>query len=254
MFATDIILPLLLTTFAGLSTCLGSIVVFAVRRPGPRFTAFMLGMAAGVMVHVSFVELLGSAVASVGFIAASFAFFGGMLVLFVIDSLTPHFFMHEEHSPPGGPSLARTGTMVALGLAIHNFPEGMAVFASALSSPELGLVLTVAIAIHNIPEGIAVAMPIYAATRNRARAFFASFYSGMAEPVGALVGALFLLPFLNEQVLSYSLAAVGGIMVFISLDELLPSAHKVGDHHTAIILGVITGMIIMAASLALLAA
>jgi ZIP family zinc transporter len=130
----------------------------------------------------------------------------------------------------------------------------MAVFASALSSPELGLVLTVAIAIHNIPEGIAVAMPIYAATRNRARAFFASFYSGMAEPVGALVGALFLLPFLNEQVLSYSLAAVGGIMVFISLDELLPSAHKVGDHHTAIILGVITGMIIMAASLALLAA
>lgn len=250
MELSNLLLPLGLSFLAGLSTCLGALVVLAVRKPGRHFLSFMLGMATGVMVLVSFVELLGGAVTRVGFVPASLAFFGGMLVLFIVDALTPHFFLHEDHHT-GGSRLARTGTMVALGLAIHNFPEGIAVFASALSSPELGLVLTLAIAIHNIPEGIAVAMPLYAATGNRLQALRASFYSGMAEPVGALIAALFLAPFLNEAIMSYVLAAVGGVMVFISLDELLPSAHKVGDEHP-IILGVIVGMMIMAASLALL--
>lgn len=250
MTPSDLLLPLLLTTFAGLSTTLGSLIVLAVRDPGRRFLSFMLGMAAGVMVLVSFVELLGSAIQEVGFVPASVAFFGGMLALFAVDALIPHQFM-EERQTTGPPGLARTGIMVALGLAIHNFPEGLAVFASALSSTELGLVLTLAIAVHNIPEGVAVAMPIYAATGSRRRAFMASFYSGMAEPVGALVGALFLLPLLSPQFLSYLLAAVGGVMVFISLDELLPSAHEFGEEHPAI-LGVIVGMMVMTASLALL--
>ena len=246
----SLLLPLGLTLVAGLSTCLGSLIVLAVRKPSRHFLSFMLGMATGVMILVSFVELLGVAIETVGFAPALLAFFGGMIGLFAIDALTPHFFMYEEHKT-GESRLARTGTMVALGLAIHNFPEGIAVFASALNSPDLGLVLTLAVAIHNIPEGIAVAMPIYAATGNRLKAFLASFYSGMAEPVGALIAALFLAPFLNEVVMSYVLAAVGGLMVFISLDELLPSAHKVGEEHP-IILGVIVGMVIMAGSLALL--
>ncbi|TAK33659.1 MAG: zinc transporter ZupT [Chloroflexota bacterium] len=250
MTFADALLPLLLTTVAGLSTGLGSLIVLIVRNPGRWFTAFMLGMAAGVMVLVSFVELLGGAIAELGFLQASLAFFAAMVGLFLVDVMTPHVFMSERQTT-GASRLARTGTMVALGLAIHNFPEGLAVFASALSSLELGLVLTLAIAIHNIPEGIAVAMPIYAATGSRRQAFWVSFYTGLAEPVGALIGALFLLPLLTPQILSYLLAAVGGVMVFISLDELLPAAHKVGDEHP-IILGVMVGMIIMTLSLALL--
>ena len=248
--ASSLIVPFLLTTLAGLSTGLGSLVVLLVRQPGRGFLAFMLGMSAGVMVLVSFVELLGRAISSVGFVPALIAFFAGMLALFLIDVSIPHSFMEEEQK--SGPAyLARVGTMVALGLAIHNFPEGLTVFVGALSSPQLGVVLAIAIAIHNIPEGIAVAVPIFAASQDRFKALAYSFLSGVAEPVGSAIGAVFLLPFLTESVLSYVLAAVGGIMVFISLDELLPAAHKYNAEHS-VILGVFAGMLIMAASLALL--
>lgn len=250
MLPSEAALPLVLTTLAGLSTGLGGLVVLLVRRPGPVFMSFMLGVAAGVMILVSFVELLGRAIKSVGLGPAALAFFGGMLAIYAIDISIPHTFM-EERQTTGPPGMARTGTLVALGLAIHNFPEGLAVFASALSSTELGVVLAIAIAIHNIPEGIAVAVPI-AATGDARRAVGASFLSGLTEPAGALLGALLLVPLVDERALSFILAGVGGVMVFISLDELLPAAHKFGQEHP-VILGVIAGMMVMAASLALLA-
>ncbi|MFC2079002.1 zinc transporter ZupT [Candidatus Bipolaricaulota bacterium] len=242
---------LLLSALAGLSTTIGSVLGIAVRKPGPKFMTLTLGFSAGVMIHVSFVELLQGGVESVGFIPAHMAFFLGMIVMFAIDALVPHDYLgHEEHSGVGmrSSNLLKTGLFVALGIAVHNLPEGMATFAGALEDPSLGISIAVAVAIHNIPEGLAVAAPIYAATGSRKRAFFYSFLSGVAEPIGAGLAALILLPFLSEALLGYLLAGVGGIMVFISLDELIPVARSFGHEHLAI-LGAIMGMIVMTISL-----
>jgi ZIP family zinc transporter len=140
---------------------------------------------------------------------------------------------------------------VALGIGIHNFPEGMATFAGALQDLSLGVAIAGAIALHNIPEGLAVSAPIYAATGSRRKAFLWSFLSGVAEPAGAAVAALVLMPFLTETVLGLMLAVVAGIMVFISLDELVPVARSFGQEHLSIV-GVGLGMAVMAASLWLL--
>ncbi len=144
----------------------------------------------------------------------------------------------------------RAGIITALAIAIHNFPEGLVTFAAALKDVRLGLPIAVAIAIHNIPEGIAVSVPIFYATGNRKKAFVYSFISGLAEPVGALIGYLVLFKFFNDMVLGILMAAVAGIMVFISLDQLLPYAEKYGEHHLSIC-GLIAGMLVMAISLLL---
>jgi len=176
-----------------------------------------------------------------------------MVVMFLIDALIPHDYMAEHHHTEEEArqgQLLKTGLFVALGIGIHNFPEGMAAFAGALEDPSLGIAIAVAIAIHNIPEGLAVSAPVYAATGSRAKAFWWSFLSGVAEPVGAGLAALVLMPLLSETVLGFVLASVAGIMVFISLDELLPTARDYGTGHIAIY-GVMVGMASMALSLLL---
>ena len=216
---------LLLSALAGLSTTIGSLLSLLVRKPGPRFMAISLGFSGGVMILVSFVELLQSGIESVGFAQAHIAFFGGMVVMFIIDELIPHEYLAEHRHPDGDTGqgrLFKTGLFVALGIGIHNLPEGMVAFAAGLKDPSLGVAIAFAIALHNIPEGISVAMPIYASTGNRFKAFLWSFLSGVAEPIGAALAAIVLSPFLNQTVLGYMLAAVAGIMVFISLDELIP--------------------------------
>ena len=245
---------LLLSALAGLSTTLGSLLGILVRKPGPRFMAATLGFSAGVMILVSFVELLQGAIEAIGFAPSLLAFFGGMAGMFLIDALIPHDYLAERHrteEEAGNGGLLKTGLLVALGIGIHNFPEGMASFAGALKDPSLGVAIAVAIAIHNIPEGLAVSAPVYAATGSRGKAFLWSFLSGVAEPIGAGVAALLLLPFLNEAVLGVVLALVAGIMVFISLDELLPAARSFGEEHLSIV-GVVGGMVVMAVSLWLL--
>lgn len=250
----DVAFALMLSTLAGLSTTVGSVLGISVRKPGPRFMALTLGFSAGVMLHVSFVELLGEGIESVGFLPAHAAFFVGMLLMFAVDALVPHNYLgQEEHKGLGmsSSSLMKAGVFTAIGIAIHNFPEGMATFVAALQDRSLGVALAVAIAIHNIPEGLAVAAPIYAATGSRRKAFLYSFLSGVAEPVGAGLAALILLPVLTETVLGLVLAAVAGVMVFISLDELIPVARSFGHGHLAIA-GTLVGMAIMALSLWLL--
>jgi ZIP family zinc transporter len=243
-------LALLLTTLAGLSTTLGSLLALAVRKPGPRFMSATLGFSAGVMVSVSFVELLQEGIESIGFAYAHFGFFTGITLIFLIDYLLPHEWAghHDLSENRDENRLMRMGLLVALGIAIHNFPEGMATFAGTLKDPSLGLAIAVAIAIHNIPEGLAVSAPVYAATKSRSRAFFWSFISGVAEPLGAGVAALFLLPFLTPALLGWLLAFVAGVMVYIAFDELIPTSRSYGQEHTAI-LGVIIGMAVMSASL-----
>lgn len=258
-----LLVPLLLTLGAGLATGIGSAIAFFARHTNKRLLAFSLGLSGGVMVYVSFVELLRQAqeVLSAewgvrpGMTAATGAFFAGILLIGVIDRLVPSFENpHEMHSVeemnrrPHDRKLMRMGLMTALVIGIHNFPEGIATFMSAIDNPTLGIAIAAAIAIHNIPEGIAVSVPIYYATGSRRKAFLLSLSSGLAEPVGALLAYAVLLPFLSPTLLGCLFGFVAGIMVFISLDELLPAAEEYGEHHISIY-GVVTGMALMAVSL-----
>jgi len=243
---------LLLTFIAGLSTGLGSLISFFVKDFKRSYLHFSMGLSAGVMVYVSFMELLPRSVEGLGFFHANMFFFGGVLFIMLIDFLIPHEYIEERLDGDDAESgLMSVGLFTALGIAIHNFPEGLAVFMSSLSDVSLGVPLAFAIALHNIPEGIAVAMPIYYATKSRSKAFWYSFFSGVVEPLGAVFGALLLLPYLTEEVLYYSLAFVAGVMVFISFDELLPLSLREDKGHITV-LGVYAGMVLMYASLQLL--
>lgn len=257
-----------LTMFAGLSTGIGSAIAFFANRTNTKFLSVSLGFSAGVMIYVSFTEILSKArielVDVFGNRGGSWltvaGFFGGILLIAIIDKLipsveNPHEIrmveeMEEKPKNNNKQKLMRMGLFTALAIAIHNFPEGLATFTAALTEPSLGVAIAVAIAIHNIPEGIAVSVPVYYATGNRRKAFVLSFLSGIAEPVGAIIGYLILMPFLNPAVFGILFAAVAGIMVFISLDELLPSAREYGEHHLSIY-GLIAGMVVMAISLLL---
>ncbi len=245
----------LLTMLAGLSTGIGSLLAYFIKKPKMSYLSFSLGLSAGVMVYVSFVELLPQALNTLGELLAISAFFLGILCIGLIDMVipekeNPHSYsgLTNETNSTTNKTLLRTGVLTALAIGIHNFPEGLATFGTALNNLNLGIVIALAIAIHNIPEGISVSMPIYYATKSKKKAFTYSFLSGLAEPAGAVIGFLILLPFLSDEVLYSLLAFVGGIMVYISIDELLPIAHQYGHGHT-VILGVILGMFVMALSL-----
>ena len=249
---------LLLTSFAGLSTGIGSAIAYLIKNPKMIYLSFGLGLSAGVMIYVSFVELLPHALTEIGQTMGVIVFFLGIAFIGFIDMIipekeNPHAFQGftEESRSKINKKLMRTGLFTALAIAIHNFPEGLATFGTALSDIRLGGMIAIAIAIHNIPEGISVSIPIYYATGDKKKAFIYSFLSGIAEPVGAIIGFLILYSFMTEGFLCALLAFVAGIMVYISLDELLPVAHLYGQSHT-VILGVISGMLIMAFSLLLL--
>ena len=254
----DIGFALLLTILAGLSTGIGSAIAYFIKKPKMIYLSFSLGFSAGVMIYVSFVELLPGALEVIEQILGIAAFFVGIIFIGVIDILipkekNPHHFsgISEGSEVQVDKVLMRTGLFTALAIGIHNFPEGLATFGTALSDVRLGVIIAIAIAIHNIPEGISVSMPIFYATGNKNKAFIYSFLSGVAEPVGAIIGFLILMPFLSEGLLASLLAFTAGIMVYISIDELLPMAHRYGHSHT-VILGVILGMFIMALSLLML--
>lgn len=249
---TEIWLPLLLTFLAGIATGIGSLISLFIKKFKKSYLCFSLGFSAGVMIYVSFAELLSLAVSDVGFFMGNIAFFAGIIFIMFIDFLIPHEYI-EEHvkADKGNKKLMMAGVFTAAGIAIHNFPEGLAVFMSSLRDIDVGISLAFAIAVHNIPEGIAVSMPIYYATKSRKKAFTYSLLSGIAEPIGAIIGFLILAPFLTPTVLSLMLAFVAGIMVFISFDELLPLSFEHNKSHISIV-GITLGMGVMASSLYLL--
>jgi ZIP family zinc transporter len=258
-----------LTLFAGLSTGIGSALAFFSKRTNTKFLSVALGFSAGVMIYVSMIEIFFKAKVSLvkilgesgGSWATVGAFFGGMFLIALIDRFVPtaenpHELRKVEelssvNSELNSNKLMRMGLFTALAIAIHNFPEGLATFTAALTDPSVGIAIAVAIAIHNIPEGIAVSIPVYYATGNKQKAFILSFLSGLSEPVGAIIGYLILFRFMNDAVFGILFAAVAGIMVFISLDELLPTAREYGETHLSIY-GLVAGMMVMAVSLLLL--
>jgi ZIP family zinc transporter len=265
----DVLLAFLFTLFAGLATGIGSLLAFFTKTTNTKFLSFALGFSAGVMIYVSFIDIFPKAQESLvaelgaegGIWMTVAAFFAGILLIALIDRFIPkHSNPHElktieDMKQPGAaindPELLKMGVFTALAITIHNFPEGIATFVSTLQDPALGLAIAIAIAIHNVPEGIAVSVPIYYATGDKKRAFRLSLLSGLAEPLGAVVAFLILMPFLTDLMFGIIFAMVAGIMVFISLDELLPAAKKYDEAHLSIY-GVISGMAVMALSLLLL--
>ncbi|MGI6710538.1 MAG: zinc transporter ZupT [Bacilli bacterium] len=268
-----------LTLIAGLSTGIGSLLAMFTKTTSKKFLSISLGMSAGVMIYISFVELLNESFEalktelgeSLGPWITIISFFVGMGIIAIIDKVipeakNPHEALKieeiddekcvtvecsdEKEKKLKQRQLLKTGILTAVVIGIHNFPEGIATFISALTNPTLAIGVTIAIALHNIPEGISVYVPIYYATGDKKKAFLLSFLSGLAEPIGALFGFLILMPFLSMTMFGILYAAVAGIMVFISLDELLPAAREYGEPHLAIY-GMVFGMIIMAVSLLL---
>lgn len=265
----NVLYAFILTLIAGLSTGIGSTIAMFAKQTNRKFLSFALGLSAGVMIYVSFVDLFPQAQEMLsaqhgekgGMIYTALAFFGGIFFIAIIDKFVPsgenpHEMANvesmDESTGHSHAKLMRMGVMTALVIGIHNFPEGMATFIAALEDPQLGVPIAIAIAIHNIPEGIAVAIPIFIATKSRKKAFKISFLSGLAEPIGAIVGYLILMPFLSREVMGVVFASIAGVMVYISLDELLPAAREWGEHHISIY-GLIVGMMIMAAGVIILA-
>lgn len=264
----SILFALGLTVFAGLSTGVGSVMAFFSKRFSPKFLAAALGFSAGVMIYVSLVEIFAKAKDSLtalygikqGYWVTVIAFFVGIGIIALIDKLVPSYenphelknLEREKAEEAHKNKLMRMGLFSALAIGLHNFPEGLATFMGALQDPALGISIAIAIAIHNIPEGIAVSVPIYYATKSRKKAFNYSFLSGFAEPIGALVGFFLLRRFFSDATFGVAFAAVAGIMVYISLDELLPTAEEYGEHHVSIT-GLIAGMLVMASSLVMFA-
>ena len=282
-----------LTTCAGMATGIGSAIAFTARRTNYRFLSVCTGFSAGVMLYVSFVEILNKGSdalsqvygESLGAWVNGASFFGGIFLIGIIDHLIPSAENpHETHTeaetaplhdpsapmpkPVRGPAdgahdhsgrLLRMGLFTALAITIHNFPEGLATFLAALHDPGLGVAIAIAVALHNIPEGISVSVPIFYATGNRKKAFAYSLMSGMAEPVGAGVAYLGLSllagssdsTIVPPHMMGMLFSAVAGIMVYISLDELLPTSRAYGKGHDSI-LGLVGGMIVMAVSLLLM--
>ncbi len=288
-----------LTLFAGMATAIGSVIAFTAKRTNYRFLSVATGFSAGVMLYVSFVEIFYKGVASLverfGETGAHWvnagSFFGGMLLIGLIDNLipageNPHEIHSEAETLPLHDSLAtlpdyetlskpgtrsvdthdhhakhklmRMGLFTALAIGIHNFPEGLATFLAALQNPSLGVAIAIAIALHNIPEGISVSVPIFYATGNRKKAFFYSVLSGISEPVGAIIGYVAIRLFFGSnggmipsEVMGVLFGGVAGIMVYISLDELLPTSRAYGKGHDSLF-GLVAGMLVMALSLLLM--
>jgi len=267
-----ILLAFGITILAGLSTGIGSLMAFFAKRTNTKFLAIALGFSGGVMIYVSFIDLFPTAKEALtntlgetsGSWVTAIAFFGGMILAALIDKLVPALENPhearciEEMSADKANSitvadtkaLMKTGIFAALAIGIHNFPEGIATFTATLKDPKLGVAIAIAIALHNIPEGIAVSVPIYFATGSKRKAFWLSLLSGMAEPVGALLAWLVLMPYLNDTLFGILFAAVAGIMVFIAIDELLPSSRQYGEAHLSLY-GLLGGMMTMALSLLL---
>jgi|SRR3990170_1776489 len=243
----QIFLPILLSFLAGISTLVGGLIAFFIKKFKTSYLSLILGFSVGVMIFISFVEFLMTSIKNIGFLYANVGFFVGIITIYLIDLLIPHIY-EEEKTVREGSKLKRIGILIALGIAIHNIPEGIAVSFSSISSIKVGILVAVAIALHNIPEGIAVSAPIYYATKSKRTALWYSFLSGIVEPIGAILALLLFYPFINGFNLNFMFAVVAGIMVFISFDELLPTCFRYKNFHLSI-LGLFIGMFLMSMSL-----
>lgn len=261
LFPSNVLIALGICGLAAASTMLGALSVFNAKESNPRLLSFGLAFAGGAMVYISLVEIIVKSQNAFlqtmpdkqAYTAATIAFFAGVGLIVLIDRLipNPHNELTHDHGPKADTGqLKRVGLLAALAITVHNFPEGMATFFAALDDPVVGVPLAVAIAVHNIPEGVSIAIPVYYATGNKRLTIMACLLSAIAEPVGALLGYLVLAPFLSDFVFGCIFGVIAGVMVFLSLDELLPAAKRYATGHDAVY-GIIMGMASIALSLVL---
>lgn len=261
----EALLSLGLTTLVGLSMGLGSLLSFIVDETNKRFLALSLSFSAGIMIYVSFMAILPEGIELIkdspgignGELIALSAFFGGMLITAIIEKIVHKFgghihgHHHGEHKDlheHDDEHLSQLGLMSAVAIAIHNLPEGLAIFTAGLKDITVAIPIAAAVVLHNIPLSIAISVPIYHSTGSKRRAFTYSLLVGLCQPLGAIIGYLLLSQFFNDMVFGILFAVVAGIMIFVSLDELLPSAQRYEDHHISVY-GAIAGMLVMALSL-----
>lgn len=277
----NILIAFIVSGLAGLTTMLGTVMLFFTKKTNTKFLSASLGFSAGAMIFISFVDIIPKAYDQLqsayndrmAFGMTMLAFFLGMVIMGIIDKFIPEdnnphemaseksiedvFLKSEEIEETKDikeidrSSLKKMGVFAALAIAIHNFPEGIATFISTAKEPALGIPIAIAIAIHNIPEGISVAVPVFYGTGSKKEAFLYSFISGIAEPLGGLFAYLIFMNNASDSMIGFIFSVVAGIMAFISLDELLPAAEEYGNHHTTIY-GTVLGMFFMALSLFLL--
>lgn len=257
-------IALLITFFAGLATAIGAGIAFIVKKDNMKVLSTGLGFSAGVMIFLSFVDIIPTADNMLGSVFPNShkwlvygGFIFGMLIAILIDYFLPDHIDEEELLNPETPCtkhnhlIKRAGLMTAVAICIHNFPEGMATFLASTHNLTLGISVAVAIAIHNIPEGIAVALPVYHATGKKRYAMLYAALSGISEPIGAIIGMFLIQLFMPEIMIGISMAAVAGIMIYISFDTLLPLAKEYGNWHLSMI-GIMSGMLFIWLSLLLL--
>ena len=245
---------LLITLMSGLAMGVGALVVFFVKKENKRTTAFSMGFSAGAMLLVAFIALMGHSLQCVGQETSLMMFSIGLIVMALLDKMLPS---HAHNHPNSVPSLNtndgeseesvmfRTGIAIAVAIALHNIPEGVAIFTSSLADRETGMLLSVAVMLHNIPIGVAIATPIYLATNNKLKAISIALLTGLISPLAALLCSVFMMPFLSDGIVEKLLPLVAGIMVYICVDELLPASRKQGFHHISTY-GVVVGMICVA--------
>ncbi|MHA2347357.1 MAG: ZIP family metal transporter [Candidatus Hodarchaeales archaeon] len=265
-FSSPMLTGMIFATFAGLSTTIGAFGTYFIKE-NSRMIGLAMGFSAGVMIGISIFELLPQAIEQTGLMNAGLAMILGMIFLSILDFFIPHDYLYEQSGSDGldipqnvgKRKLGRTGILVAFGVAIHNLPEGFVTLTGSLHSLELGFLLAIAIAFHNVPEGLSVALPIYFSTDSRKEAFKYSFLSGLAEPIGALIASLIFLTIgiTSPEIIHTALAFVAGIMLFISLDELLPSARensfRNGNDTHGVTFGIISGISLIFLTLLILA-
>lgn len=249
---------LVLTLIAGMATGIGGMIALFAKSTDKKFLSSALGFSAGVMLYISFAEMLPKSqeylFAGFGNVLGTWiscgALFMGMLLIMIIDNLIPSPESNLTAAKVGikDSKLERTGILMALAIGIHNFPEGLATFTSTLDNISLGAAIAVAIAIHNIPEGIVTAVPIYYATKSKKKGFLTACLSGLTEPLGAIIGYILLYPFLGDTLYGFIFSLISGIMVYISIEELIPMAREY-DKGNSMIIGAILGMAVMAVSL-----
>lgn len=238
---------ILLSLLAGLATGLGGLIVVSMKKVSKRTLSFGLGLSSGIMVIIGIRDLFGKSIELSDYYLAVASFMAGALFILAIDYLVPHEFVHrEEGISRKGTGNKRSGLMaagiiMALGITIHNIPEGMIVGAGYAAVPAFGIVLAFAIALHNIPEGVAVAVPLRASGWNKRRVFWVTLVSGLAEPLGTVIAVAFLS--LMPGVLPIMLGFAGGVMTYLTMDELIPTAQKYGSPH-AIGFGLIAGLVL----------
>lgn len=262
MFEQNVLIALLVTALAASATILGAFALVGAKESNTRLLAFGLSFAGGAMIYISLVEIFVKSQTSFGEIfnakqaysAATLAFFAGVILLALLDKVlpNPHTKLSRPHEPHCNETtrkqLGKVGLMATLAITAHNIPEGMATFFSTLDSPTIGMSLAFAIAIHNIPEGLSIAIPVYYATGSKKKAVLATLVSAIAEPIGALLGYLVLAPFIGPAVYGGLFGIIAGAMVYLALDELLPSAKRYAQGHETVY-GIISGMATIAISL-----